>query len=151
MILKNVYYRTHLAFTNDGVGNEYEYWFEFDECCLHFANDADFERCEYPKQDSKPIPTTESEMEPSAGLPSSFINAKLIKIISDEDVPFYMYFDNGGIIELSIAFNHMPDPSSGMYWDISFYTLSYIEANSELKEGLQVALKNGTLICPHTI
>lgn len=151
MILKNVYYRPYLVFTNDGVGEEYEYWFEFDECCLHFANDATFERCECPEQNSKPIPITVSEMEPSAGIPSSFINAKLTKIISDEDVPFYMYFDNGGVIELSVAFNHMPDPDSGMYWAIFFYTWPYIEANSELNDELQVALKDGTLLYPHTI
>ena len=151
MILKNVYYRPCFVFTNDGVGDEYEYWFEFDDCCLHFANDAGFERCEYPKQDSKPIPTTDSELDPSAGIPASFIDAELVKIISDDDVPFYLCFDNGGIIELSVAFNHMPDPDSGMYWAIYFYSCSFLEANSELKEELQVALKDGSLIYPHTV
>lgn len=146
MKLKNVYYREYLAFTNEGVGNEYEYWFEFDEGCLHFANGACFEKCEAPEQNAKPIPTTEAEMEPSAGIPASFIGAELVKIISDEDVPFFMYFDNGCVIELTVAFNRMPDPSGGMYWEIYFYTLPYIEAEPDLKAGLQDAWESGALL-----
>lgn len=123
-MLKNVFYRK--------TGEDFEFWFEFEEQILHHSTDGVFSIVEQIPGDAQEIPRTD-DPQATGMLHHSIPGSRLAGIYHDE--PYTLKFDNGSAI--SVVFDYpYSDPTLGSYYTLEFYSAEHIAADSVLREYL---------------
>ena len=130
--LLGVYWRKVMSSTPELLKDvDYEYWFMFENGCIHLNIHSCFLHCSAVPQDAKPIVFEEDALTVRK-LHHSFRGCSLEGIYDDEDGAFVLHFSNGGVIQM--AFSGDSDMTH-FYQDIFFYSPEYIA--EEIKNGLE--------------
>lgn len=137
-MLKNVFYRK--------TGEDYEFWFEFEEQILHHSSGGEFSIVTQIPDDAQEIPRTDDPQN-TGNLHHSIPGGRLEGIYHDE--PYTLKLDNGSAI--SIEFGHTySDPTLGdCFYTLDFYSAEYISDNPELKEALDEICVESNRVCMH--
>ena len=118
--LRDILYR-HTEMGVQG-GTQCDFWFVFDDCCLHYGLNGDFEYATLPVTGALPIPRTSDPMcinNPHEQL----LGSPLCGIYDDGDDEscYILCFANGYVIHLHTDYLYS-DPSIESYRTLNFYT-----------------------------
>lgn len=130
--LQGIYWRkvskANLHFSEE---DDFEYWFVFENGCIHMNCYSCFLHCSAVPKDAEAI-VFEEESQNYCKPHHSFMGTSLRGIYDDEDGAFLLQFSNGGIIQMSFTGD---SDMSHFYRDIFFYSPEYIA--TEIQDGLE--------------
>lgn len=117
------------------MDGQFEYWFEFESCCLRRSVSGRFRFCDGVPEDAEQVKPGDELMKTTC-LHNSFIGASLKGVFEDDGFE-YLRFDNGYVILILIACDPNPfDETTNSYADYLFYTTELLQSGeSDLTEG----------------